>query len=462
MKERDPICALPAHALASKLKHKALSAVDALEAHLARVERHNKAINAVVAIDAERARDAAKRADEALERGDETGPLHGVPMTLKDGHEVAGLRSTLGAHLVDHIASADGAVAARLRAAGAIVIGHTNVPPWLADHQTNNPIFGRTNNPWDTARTAGGSSGGAAAAVAAGMTPLEVGSDLVGSIRIPAHFCGVYGLKTTEHRVPLTGFFRLPFPVPRSVRIISSLGPIARDLDDLELALSIIAGPDALDSDVPPVPVARHAAIPVSELRLAFAQSLPGTKVASNIKAAVVRVASLAAMLGARVEERLPNVDWEKQNPLFGDLLATITGLFDPSAGLRDEQRSLAHYLANLERRDGFIAAWEAFFHDLDALIMPAAMTTAFTHRDSSEGFDVDGERANYGGHGELSVFSNLTGLPALVAPAGQSDCLPIGVQIIGPLWSEVRLLAIARALERAEILPGFQPPPGY
>src|SRR2546422_5194640 len=181
----------------------------------------------------------AQRADAAQRRGEIWGPLHGVPMTLKDGHDVAGLRTTLGTAQLDRVADEDGTVAARLRAAGAIIIGHTNVAAWLADPlQTANPLFGRTANPWDPERTPGGSSGGAAAALAAGMTPLEVGSDLAGSLRLPAHFCGVYGLKTTEHRVPLTGFLRTPGP--RSVRILSCLGPMARDLGDLELALAII------------------------------------------------------------------------------------------------------------------------------------------------------------------------------------------------------------------------------
>jgi len=192
----------------------------------------------------------AEAADAALRRGEIWGPLHGVPMTLKDGHDVAGLRTTVGTLQFDRVADEDGTVAARLRAPGAIIIGHTNVPPFLADYQSANPVFGRTANPWDTEGTPGGSSGGAAAALAAGMTPLEICSDLAGSLRLPAHFCGVYGLKTTEHRVPLTGFFRPPDGVPRSVRMISSLGPMARDLGDLQLALAIVAGPDGHDGEV--------------------------------------------------------------------------------------------------------------------------------------------------------------------------------------------------------------------
>jgi Asp-tRNA(Asn)/Glu-tRNA(Gln) amidotransferase A subunit family amidase len=253
----DGPCGLPARVLARRLRRQQLTAAEALEAHLEQIETHNTALNAVVSLDTDRARTLAKAADAALGRGEIWGPLHGVPMTLKDGHDVAGLRTTVGTVQLDQMADQDGTVAARLRAAGAIIIGHTNVPPWLADYQSANPIFGRTANPWDTERTAGGSSGGAAAALAASMTPLEIGSDLAGSLRLPAHFCGVYGLKTTEHRVPLTGFFRPPDGVPRSVRIMSCLGPMARDLGDLQLALAIIAGPDGQDGDVPPVPFVR-------------------------------------------------------------------------------------------------------------------------------------------------------------------------------------------------------------
>jgi amidase len=248
----NDVCALPAGELARRIAIRELSAVEVLDAHLARIERRNGELNAVVSLDIAAARRQAEAADVALARGEVRGPLHGVPLTLKDGNDVAGLRTTLGTERFDRVADEDGTVAARLRAAGAIIIGHTNVAPFLADYQSANAIFGRTSNPWNLGRTAGGSSGGAAAAVAAGMTPLEIVSDLGGSIRLPAHFCGVYGLKPTEHRVPMTGFFRLPPGVPRTVRILSCLGPLARDLDDLRLALSIVAGPDGVDTEVPP------------------------------------------------------------------------------------------------------------------------------------------------------------------------------------------------------------------
>jgi amidase len=295
------------------------------------------------------------------------------------------------------------------------------------------------------------------------MTPLEIGSDLAGSLRLPPHFCGVYGLKTTEHRVPQTGFFTIPRGAPRTVRIMSCLGPMARDLGDLQLALAILAGPDGQDSDVPPVPVGFRRRHRLQDLRLAIAPTLPGARVGQSVRRQVERVAAQASDAGARVEERLPNIDWEAQYSLFGDLTGTITGLFDPGANLRDEQRTLAWYFDALGRRDHLIATWETFFEEIDALILPPAMTAAFTHCDPGAAVDVDGEMVSYSEHGRLLVPWNVTGHPALAVPAGlDDDGLPVGIQIVGPLWSEMRLLEIARQLERSRILPGYQPPPGY
>jgi amidase len=455
----DDLCSLPARVLADRVRRRQVGAVELLEAHLARIDEIDT-LTAVVSVDVEAARERAREADAALGRGEVWGPLHGVPMTLKDGHDVAGLRTTLGTSELDRVAVEDGTVAARLRSAGAIIFGHSNVPPWLADYQSANPLFGRTSNPWNSGRTAGGSSGGAAAALAAGMTPLEICSDLAGSLRLPAHFCGVYGLKTTERRVPFTGFFRVG-AAPRSVRIMSCLGPMARDLGDLELALSIIAGPDGRDSDVPPVPLDPLRRREVRDLRLAVATTVPGASVARRVRHEVERVAARASDAGARVEERLPDIDWEALHRLFGDLLDTITGLFAPDADLRDERRTLAWYMEALDRRDRFIGAWDEFFDGIDALILPPAMTTAFPHCAPRSAVDVDGRAVSYSENGLLLVFCNLTGLPALAAPAGLDDGgLPIGIQIVGPRWSETSLLEIAGALEVAEILPGFQPPP--
>jgi amidase len=456
----DELCERPARELADRVRRRELSSAELVEAHLDRIERRNPTINAVVSLDAEGARAQAAAADAALIAGEAAGPLHGVPLTLKDAFDVAGLRTTVGTADLDAVPSADSAVAGRLRAAGAILVGHTNVPPWLADHQSANPLFGATANPWDLARTAGGSSGGAAAALAAGMTPLDVGSDLVGSLRLPASFCGVYGLKATEHRIPATGFLRTPGDGARSVRIMGGFGPMARDLDDLELVLRVIAGPDGRDSDVGPARLEARPPLDVGALRLAVAPALPGATVSAAMRAQVERVAAAAADAGARVEERLPELDWGAMYRLFGELLMATTGALDPSAALPDEHRTLAWYFDALHRRDRLIATWGAFLSDFDGLILPAAMTTAFPHRPPGSPIDVDGAQAGYREIGMVYAFSNLAGLPAVAVPAGFGAAgLPAGVQIAGPRWSELRLLAVAGALEAAGILPGWTPP---
>ncbi|MER7604414.1 amidase [Nocardioides sp. NPDC127503] len=434
-----------ARTLSARIARREMSAVEVLDSQLARMEALNPALNAVVSLDPDAARCAARHADDAVARRADLGPLHGVPITLKDGHDVAGMRTTLGTAALDRVPERDGTIAARLRAAGAIIVGHTNVPPFLAGYDADNPLFGRTDNPWDSGRTPGGSSGGAAAALAAGMTPVEVGSDLAGSLRIPPHFCGVYGLMATEHRVPVTGFFRPPDGSAQTVRILSSLGPMARDLDDLELILRLVAGPDGLDSDVPPVPLPPRRRRSATSLRLAWAERLPDAPVADDLRTEVERVATEAASAGAAVEQCLPDLDWSDQW-VFGELMS-LTEVYVPGA----DPKTLAWYFHALERRDRWMSAWERFFDDHDALILPPAASVAFPHG--------AGETDRQG----LScVFANLAGLPALTVPAGRSADrrLPIGVQIVGPRWSEIRLLDIAGCLEDLGILPGFRPPP--
>src|SRR6266516_5979197 len=213
--------------LAATIRAGHVSAVEVLQAHLAQIGTHNSALNAIITMDAERAYERAREADEALARSEIWGPLHGVPFTLKDAHATAGMRTTSGFPPLDHVPQEDSTVTARLKAAGGILLGKTNVAMLLADYQTTNPIFGRTNNPWNIERTPGGSSGGAAAALAAGMTPFDIGTDLSSSIRIPAHFSGLFGLKPTKQRVPLIGL--IPgLPPPRPIRIMSCIGPMAR------------------------------------------------------------------------------------------------------------------------------------------------------------------------------------------------------------------------------------------
>src|SRR4029079_13022768 len=268
----------PAHRLAETIRRRQLSSREVLDEYLARVERLNPPLNAVVTIDADAVRRAADAADAAAARGDAVGPLQGVPMTIKDTYETAWMRTTCGLEAWDHVPERDAEAVRRLRGAGAVIFGKTNTPILAGDWQAFNPIFGTTNNPWDTTRTTGGSSGGAAAAVATGMTALELGSDIAGSIRVPSNWCGTCGHKPSWGVVPQRGHLP-PAPGALADRDLNVAGPMARDVDDLEMALDILAGPDGHQATGwrLELPVARAKAL--SELRLAVGLDDPGDPV---------------------------------------------------------------------------------------------------------------------------------------------------------------------------------------
>jgi len=446
--------------LAAAIQAGHVSATEVLEAHLAEIAAHNPTLNAIVTMDAERAYERAREADAALARGEFWGPLHGVPFTLKDAHATAGMRTTTGfPPFADYVPQEDSTVTARLKAAGGILIGKTNVPVMLADFQTNNPIFGRTNNPWNVERTPGGSSGGAAAALAAGMTPFEIGTDLSASIRIPAHFCGVFGLKPTEHRVPLTGL--IPgLPPPRSVRIMSCLGPMARTVEDLALLYSLIAGPDGRDTEVQPVPVDQMPNLALKHLRIAFAPTFPGFPVAADIRHAVEELAQQLQPLCAAVEEAtLPQVDFNQELMRAGEMTGMITGAFQPEE--QERPTTLAQYLEALHIRDQSIFAWEQFFEKWDVLLCPPSMVTAFPHCEPGSPLQVNGQEVVYWMVSAHGTLFNYTGHPAVVLPYKlDRDGLPTGVQLVGKRWDESRLLAVVKAL--SEVTGAFQRPPGY
>src|SRR5713226_3519959 len=445
--------------LAAAIRACDVSATEVLEAHLAQIATHNPALNAIITMDAEQAHKRAREADEALARGEIWGPLHGVPFTLKDAHATAGMRTTTGFPPLDHVPHEDSTVTARLKAAGGILLGKTNVAMLLADYQTTNPIFGRTNNPWNIERTPGGSSGGAAAALAAGMTPFDIGTDLSASIRIPAHFCGVCGLKPTEQRVPLTGL--IPgLSGPRPVRIMSCIGPMARTVEDLALLFALIAGPDGYDTDVAPVPVEEMPQLELNRLRIAFAPTFPGFPVAAEMREAVEEFAGRLSALGAVVEEAaLPQVDFQQELASAGAVIGMMMGAFQ--AEEQERPTTLAHYLEALHIRDQSIAAWEQFFEKWDVLLCPPSMMTAFPHCEPGTPLHVDGQEVSYWMVSAHSTVFNYTGHPAVVIPYQlDHDGLPIGIQLVGKRWDESRLLAIARAL--SEVTGAFQRPPGY
>lgn len=447
--------------LAAAIRAGQVSATEVLEAHLAQIARHNATLNAIILLDAERAHQRAREADEALARGEVWGPLHGVPFTLKDCHSTQGMRTTAGfPPLADYVPQVDSTITARLKAAGGILIGKTNVPTLLTDIQSNNPLFGRTNNPWNGERTPGGSSGGAAAALASGMTPFDIGTDLAGSIRIPAHYCGVFGLKPTEHRVPETGLITNLPDAPRSVRILASLGPMARSAEDLALLYQLIAGPDGCDTEVAPVTVDNVPALELKHLRMAFAPTFPGFPAAVEVRQAVEGLAKQLTPLCAAVEEAaLSEVDFNQQLVSARELKEMTVGAFQPEEDA--PVMTLAHYLEALHRRDQCIRRWEQFFQSWDVLLCPASMIPAFPHCKRGSPLLVDGKREAYGMANAHCQLFNYTGHPAIVLPYQLShEGLPIGVQMVGKRWGEARLLGIAQAV--SEVIGGFQRPPGY
>jgi amidase len=473
------LCFLPAHRLASEIAAGTLSSRDAVDAHLERIARLNGRLNAVVSLDADRARQRARDADTALGRGESWGPLHGLPITIKDTFDVAGLRTTYGHRLSGrNVPARNATVVERLVAAGAIVLGHTNVPEGAHDWQCVSPFFGRTSNPWDLARTPGGSSGGAAAAVAAGLSPLDVGSDAAGSIRVPAHFCGVFALKPTENRVPETGHSEIPGML-RPFRRIVCYGPIARTVADLRLVLPLIEGPDGHDWEVPPPP----PALPVVDgAPRRFALSFGPFPLDDGARRVIERAAARLREAGHTVDERdPPDFDFAEALDVWGRNLGAEVGGAMPTplrvmwrailgprygrsawsrgyvAGLGGGMRA---YAKALERRDRLIGAAEAFLSSYDGWLLPTSATAAFTHRRIGARIRVNGRKVSYSiANGAHCCAIGVLGAPVVSIPAGlDEDGMPIGFQLVGRRWREMELLDAAADVERA--LGGFRAPP--
>ena len=459
-----------AGALARAIRARECSALDVVQQHLARVARHNPALNAIVTLDAERALERARAIDAALARGDDAGPLAGVPFTLKDCFATAGVRTTAGhPPLAQYVPGADSTVAARLRAAGAILLGKTNVPPLAMSAQTANEIFGRSNNPWDLARTTGGSSGGAAAAVAARLVPFDVGSDLSGSIRIPAHFCGVYGFKATSNRVPGTGHIPPPPSTPRMDRHLGGYGPIARSVDDLALVSAQLAGADGDDTEVPPLPWRDVPRREPRELRVVWRGAWPGVPTARGVRAAVERVAATLAAAGARVEEGDPGFTrdalmavWNDYFALGSSAMLEVSGVTLPVKPQAEAAAGLPAWIRIQHRRDELIRAFDGTLGSrFDAFLCPAVITNAFVHGAPRAPFDVDGTNVDSRFVDHYLFPFNLLGAPAVVLPAGLADDgLPVGVQLAGARWRDEELLAVARAVDEA--VGGYRAPSGW
>jgi len=437
-----------------------ISALEAADAAIARIEARDGAINAVVVRDFDRARDAARAADAAVASGDRQ-PLLGVPMTVKEANWVAGLPTTWGMEMWrDWKAPVDGVGIARLKAAGAIILGKTNVPPMLADFQSDNPVYGRTGNPWDLARSPGGSSGGSAAALAAGMVPLEFGSDIGGSIRIPAGFCGVYGHKPSYGVIPLRG--HTPPGVEGVDVPVAVVGPMARTAADLDLALGVLAGPDDMEA------VGYSLAFPpprrerLADYRVLILDHHPLAATDDEIVAALNSLGDRLEALGARVDRQtdlLP--DLVDAQAVYGAILNTAMTMGQPGA----KPPSAHEWMTLLTRQLMIRRQWARLFEGFDVVLAPALGTLAFPHDDSPDmgarTLLLNGEQTPYFSQIAWSGVATLGHLPATAAPIGLSrGGLPIGVQIIGPYLEDRTTITFAGLLERE--FGGFTPPPGY
>ncbi len=406
------------------------------EAAITRIEERDGAINAVVVRDFGRGLAAADEADARLARG-ERAPLLGVPMTVKEAFDVAGLPTCWGfAQHKDHIAAGDAVAVQRLKAAGAVILGKTNVALGLADHQSVNPVYGRTLNPYDPARSPGGSSGGSGAALASGMVPLELGSDIGGSIRVPAAFNGVWGHKPTYDALNADGHY---FPRTDGANPpMGVIGPLARNVDDLVLALDLLADR--------PLPAARRRA--PGDWRVFLLTSHPVAPISSAIAGKLEEVGAKLEAAGATVERASPLLpDLAGQ---FGAYLQFLTVAISHGVPLDgSEPPTLAQWLDMVDAQARAIRAWGAFFASYDALVAPIFGTTAFPHNDESpfnRMLDVDGVATPYGPQLAFPGLGNYPNLPGTSVPVGRdADGLPIGIQILADRWHDHDAIALAR-----------------
>ena len=472
--------------LAAAIRRKKLGCLELLDLYLDRVQKYDGKLNAIVVRDFERARTRARAADRALGKRQPWGPLHGVPMTIKESYDVAGLPTTWGVPAYkDRVATHNAVAVDRLLAAGVVLFGKTNVPLYLGDWQSFNAIYGTTNNPWDVTRAPGGSSGGSAAALAAGLTGLEAGSDIGSSIRNPAHFCGVYGHKPTWGIVPRAG---QALPWQTAPVDIDVVGPLARSTDDLELALSVMAGPEPIEARGWQLRLERPKQKRLRDFKVALMLDTPEIAVDREVQDRLRALAEFLRTQKVKVDEHArPAIDPAEAFAVYTRLLRSATSDRQSDAEFEKNQelaRGLApgdesyyaratraavlshrDWLAANEARDRMRRAWAEFFASYDLLLCPVASTAAFKHDQQGTRFDrtlmVNGKKALVTDHLFWAGFTGAFFLPSTAAPCGFSPAgLPVGVQIVGPQYGDLTCLAFARLLERE--FQAFVPPPGY
>lgn len=474
---------------AAALAAKSVSAVELTQDTIARIERYEPQINAICVRDFARALEAARAADAAIARG-ERRSLLGIPMTIKESYNLAGTPTTWGfVPQKDFIPQEDALAVQRVKAEGAVIVGKTNVPIGLGDWQSYNAIYGVTNNPYDTSRTPGGSSGGSAAALAAGYGPLSLGSDIGGSLRSPAHYCGVYAHKPTLQLVPSRGHTPPPLPPLPADQDLAVIGPMARSAQDLSLLLDVIAGPDEIDNGVGyrlALPPARHADL--KAYRILVLDTHPLLPTDSTVHLAIGALAEHLSKQGARVERQsslLP--DLANAARLYMRLLLSfLAASFPPESLARAQQNAPGLDPSDVslaaERLRGMVmshrdwifangariqhrAEWRTFFQEFDAVICPIMPTPAYPHDHSPDQgtrkIVIDGEPHPYSDQLIWPGVATMPGLPATSIPIGFSpDGLPIGVQIIGPWLEDRTTLRLAELIEQE--FGGFVPPKGF
>ncbi|UCH49285.1 MAG: amidase [Betaproteobacteria bacterium] len=468
--------------LADMIRRRKIGCLELLDHYLDRVSRLNPRINAIVVFDEQRARTRAKKADRAAATGDWWGPLHGVPMTVKESFDIAGLATTWG-HMRHrkNIASHNALSVNRLLGAGAVIFGKSNTPVGLADWQTYNPVYGTTNNPWDVSRVPGGSSGGAAAALAAGLTGLELGSDIGASIRNPAHYCGVFGHKPTFQLCPIHGH---NLPPNLSTRDMVVIGPLARSADDLALVLGIIGQPDEFAARGIRVNLPKPQQ-DIRKLRIAVLTDAATAEVDDSVQAGVLAAAQCFARAGATVSDKAcPDFNLHDAHRTYIHLLrgATSPAVSDKDYAtlrrraprVRDDDDSYQAWMIRAttmshrdwhgwnEKREALRHAWLRFFHDWDLLLCPTAASAAFEHNQHGERWQrmipVNGRPQPTTTQLFWAGLSGMVYLPATVAPVAFTDeRLPVGVQIIGPQYGDLQCITAAKFLQR-ELQPFVAP----
>jgi amidase len=482
----DDLAFSHATTLAAKIRNKEISAVELLDHYLKRVEKYNPEINSIICLRQEHAKARAEEADAALAAGKNWGPLHGVPMTVKESYDIEGLPSTWGnPEWSKNIAEKDAVSCARLQDAGAIIFGKTNVPIFLADFQSYNEVYGTTNNPHDLTKGPGGSSGGSAAAMAAGLSGLEMGSDIGGSIRNPAHYCGVFGLKPTWNILPMRGHAPAGVLSPTDISVI---GPLARSAEDLELVTNIVGGSDDLHNPGWTLALPKPRQKKLSEFRVAVWLNDEIAPVDDSVAERVEKVARFASAAGAKVDyEARPNFDLADSHSTYENLLHAAMSARQPDAAFAENlqrRESLADndvgdrarvvrastqyyrdWHAHNERRTHLRGLWHEVFKDYDVLLTPICSTPAFTHdqnpKISARKLQVNNSPRRYM---EQIFWAGLTGvsyLPSTLLPTGPNkEGLPIGVQVAGAEMADLTTIEFSRLVH--EEMGGFVPAPNY